>query len=246
MDRKIALVTGGNRGIGAAICLALARSGYFVYVNDIARTDETEPLLAQIKEQGDGAFLQFDVCREGSITSALAEFAHDRLDLLVNNAGILRDNLLSTTETKDYEALLETNFYGVCRTYDVFREKLSASRCPVVASMGSISGVRVRAGQNGYAVSKAMVIEWTLQKSLAEHHIKFFALSPGAVATEMIKKAPWYNQPGVFKIIPLGRFAEPEEIGEFILMLSERPQLFQNGSNIIIDGGFIQTVKEKK
>jgi 3-oxoacyl-[acyl-carrier protein] reductase len=246
MDKKIALVTGANKGIGAAICKQLSQDGYFVYINSRSR-DKAEQLLDEITALGgEGQIIVFDVTSYEQVGAALSEFKYDKLDILVNNAGTLRDNLIYQIEVEDWDLVLNTNYFGSLDVYNAFFEKLNKSKEAVVINLCSISGLRPRKGQLPYAVSKAMLIDWTkcMGSEKNETDIKYYAISPGPVATELIKKTKWYQNANSVKRIPLGRCAEVTEIAEFISMLVKNRDTFKNGSNFVLDGGFIQTTKE--
>lgn len=247
MDKKIALVTGGNRGIGAAICKKLASSGYYICINCRDKNSGL-PLLDDILcSGGEGEIIEFDVTVDNQINMALKNFKFNRLDLLVNNAGILRDNLIYQIKVEDWNQILKTNYFGALAVYKAFFEKLKAAKSATIINLCSISGLRPRKGQLAYAVSKAMLMEWTKQISNCEpkNHIQYYSVSPGPVATDLIKQSPWYKDSKSLNRIPLGRYAEPEEIANLIAFLASHNHVLKNGSNIIIDGGFTQTIKEQ-
>lgn len=236
-----AFVTGGSRGIGLSIATHLLESGYHVFLNIRQTNQDILDLTVRFPHQLE--LVIFDLQNVAQMEQAISSMQSTPIDLLINNAGILKDNLLPSVEDADWDNILEVNFWSLVRLYQKIEQNLLLSQNPVVISMGSISGVRPRAGQGPYAVSKAMVIEWS--RSMAEHQkkIRFFAISPGPVATDMIKKAPWYTQPEAFSRIPMKRFAEPEEIAHCARMLHQSYDLIHSGTNIVIDGGFIQTTK---
>lgn len=244
MSQSVALVTGSSRGIGATIAKMLGKEKYFVYLNVRQINDQVSDTLRIIRENGgDGEILTFDLSDPQSIAESFQKFKHTQLDLLINNAGTLKDNLIPAVEPEDWDLVLDTNFFGAVTLFELYKEKLADSA--TIINMGSISGVKPRAGQGAYAVSKAMIIEWTRQLALQyDKGWRFYAISPGPVATDMIKQAPWYTKPGAFDRIPLRRFAEPEEIAELVLTLSDKNSPFQSGENFIIDGGFTLTAKE--
>lgn len=245
MNKKTALVTGGTRGIGAAICRELVNNGYRVYINYRTATGEGDEFISSLNESGEALGIQFSVTDPDSLIRAAGELQGEPIDLLVNNAGILKDNLIYSIEDDDWQNILKTNFFGAAAVYEIFKENLKLAESPVVVNMGSISGVKPRPGQGAYAVSKAMIIEWTKQMAAKKgSKAAFYCISPGPVATDMIKQAPWYNQPKAFDRIPLKRFAEPEEIGGLVAALAETPRFMKNGSNIVLDGGFTCTAKE--
>ncbi|MBN2532643.1 MAG: SDR family oxidoreductase [Spirochaetales bacterium] len=245
MHERTALVTGCSRGIGMAICRKLAVTGFYIYMNCRKKNDNIEGLLSEIISiGGKGKILEFDIRDKDQIQKARKKFIHDNINLLVNNAGILKDNLLYEVELDSWNDIIQTNFFGAVSVFDEWKSILLKSDNPVVINIGSISGVRPRKGQGAYSVSKAMIIEWTKQQALVYKGIRFYVISPGPVATDMIKSAPWYTDPGSFKRIPLARFTEPEEIAGLIHLLADNVHLFINGTNIIFDGGFTQTIKE--
>lgn len=246
MDKRIALVTGGNKGIGAAICRKLASDGCYVCINSRAKENARALLDDIVASGGDGEIIEFDVRSQEDIQKALNNFPFDRLDILVNNAGTLKDNLIYEVSIEDWNQVLDTNYFGALAVHSACLDRLRVSPSATVVNLCSISGVKPRKGQLPYAVSKAMLIEWTRQMGLrnGRNAISYYAVSPGPVATDLIKSSPWYNDPKSTQRIPLGRYAEVEEIADFISYLTGGGHVFENGFNIILDGGFIQTVKE--
>lgn len=239
---KTALVTGGTRGIGAEICRKLAGDGWTVLVNARRESEELHRLIDEIGASGGTArAVLFDMLDPGDARQSVG--GETVLDLVVNNAGILRDNLIAQIGDSDWDDVIGTNILGPMRLFEVLRGNLLRSPDPVVLSMASISGVRPREGQGAYAVSKAMLIRWTAEMARREERIRFHAISPGPVATEMIRTAPWYSQPGAFDRIPLKRFAEPAEIAEIAALLARDPSVLARGANLVVDGGFIQTTR---
>lgn len=245
MDERVALVTGGTRGIGAAISRRLASEGYLVYINYRRETPETEHLLDGIRASGGRAeLIRFDVSTPQDVQTALEGLKHSKLDLLVHNAGFLKDELIYKIDRDTWHQVLETNYFGPVRLFEAAGELLSRSASPAVVSIGSISGVKPRAGQAAYAVSKAMIIEWTRRMAeLNKNKLHFYSVSPGPVYTEMIRETKWGKDSDPAKRLPLGRFIEPDEIAEIVYLL-DSTRCVTNGFNIVYDGGFINTVKE--
>ena len=245
MDERVALVTGGTKGIGAAICKQLASEGYFVYINYRRDTPEKDNLINEIKTMGGKAkLICFDVCNFDEIQIAINNIVHERIDVLVNNAGFLQDELIYKIDLKTWHTILNTNYFGTVRLFELIKEKLFKSERPSVINIGSISGIKPRAGQAAYAVSKAMIIEWTnVMASLYTDKINFYSVSPGPVKTQMIIETKWGKDPNATKRIPLGRFIEPEEIAKIVYLL-DKNNFILSGQNIIYDGGFINTVME--
>lgn len=245
--RKTALITGGSKGIGAAVALILGANGYYVYLNCRKISDQTRQVLENILLAGGyGEIIEFDVTDEAGIRLAIDNAKLKTIDLLFNNAGILYDSLLCDLESSQWESIINTNFWGGVHVYNCIYNQLFRSPKPVVINMGSISGVRPRKGQGAYSVSKAMIIEWTNQIIIHDSvkKINAFCISPGPVETEMIISTPWYADPNSKKRIPLSRYAKPQEIAEFVLFLAENPTMFRNGFNFILDGGLTQTIKD--
>ncbi|MBD1556591.1 SDR family oxidoreductase [Vibrio sp. S9_S30] len=242
---KTVLITGAGQGIGMAIAQQFSQRDYAVYLNVRTLTPEIEARIASLRVSGAVVLpIIFDINDEAQTRKALESV--DKLDVLVNNAGILRDNLIPQTSMEDWQSVLQTNFYSAQDLFTRCLPLLKKSDAPCVINMASISGVRPRAGQGAYAVAKAMMIEWTKQLAATPpaelEALTAYAISPGPVATEMIKKAPWYKQPGAFDRIPLKRFAHPNEVAELALSLAQYQPL-KNGHNIVLDGGFTQTTK---
>jgi 3-oxoacyl-[acyl-carrier protein] reductase len=243
MSQKAALVTGGSRGIGAAICKELGKAGYYVYINCRNNIDTAEEVLKEIiKTGGNGRVIKFDVGFENQIERELVNITHQKLDLIVNNAGVLKEGLLYQITLTDWNNIINTNFWGAVNVFGKLRNKLINSGSAAVINIGSIAGIRPRKGQGAYAVSKSILIEWTKKQAQTETDkgLRFYTISPGPVATNMIKSSPFYNNSDILGRIPKGRFSEPEEIAELVVLLAENVDLIQNGSNIILDGGVIQ------
>ena len=245
---RIALVTGGGSGIGAAICRKLASDGYFVYLNCRRVNNQVSELADEIRSAGGRCrIIEFDVTNRSEILQALQNgFTHSRLDALINNAGVLKDNLIYQIEAEDWNKIIQTNFFGAFSVFRLLEDKLlNADRARVV-SIASISGMRPRKGQLPYAVSKAMLIEWTRKMSAhtGSESARFFAVSPGPVTTRLIMNTPWYKDRKSAQRIPLGRYAEATEIASLVSYLLTDTCCIKNGSNIVIDGGFMQTAKE--
>ncbi|RJG50432.1 SDR family NAD(P)-dependent oxidoreductase [Motilimonas pumila] len=236
-----ALITGASKGIGAALAQQFAQQGYFVHLNTRSNSVAAQALLDTIKQQGgQGKLAIFDVTRAEECQDYLNDLS--QLDVLVNNAGMLKDNLLPQVSAQDWQAVLDVNYRSPQRFMNQCLPLLEQAGAPCVINLASISGVKPRPGQAAYAVSKAMLIRWTQQLAAQYPKIKSYAISPGPVATEMITQAPWYQLPNAFDRIPLKRFAKPSEIASAAHFLAQH-QMLPSGHNLIIDGGFTQTIK---
>jgi 3-oxoacyl-[acyl-carrier protein] reductase len=245
LHNRYALVTGGGRGIGSSISVRLAREGFFVYVNfrnDLAGATQTANTI--INCGGRCEIIRFDVSDPTSVQTAIRKLELPKLDILVNNAGISIDSLIFDLTAEAIEQVINTNFFGACSVFNSCREKLKAARGTIV-SIGSIAGAKGRVGQAIYAVSKAMIIEWTARMAELEKdsHMKFYCVSPGPVLTKMVRSTPWARDPKAKDRLPMKRFIEPDEIGDIVFSLVQSGAVLRNGSNVFYDGGFLQTVK---
>ncbi|MCE0556908.1 SDR family oxidoreductase [Motilimonas sp. E26] len=238
---KTVLITGASRGIGSAMASYFAKQGYRVLINVRQQNQHSDALLQTIKQQGGKAELAiFD------ITDKLAREQYMQqcpsLDVLINNAGCLADNLLVQTPLTDWQRCMATNYEASCALFELAKPHLLKSKQGCVINMASISGVRPRAGQSAYSVTKSMLIAWTHWLAQQYPQINSFAISPGPVATDMIVNAPWYQEKNAFNRIPLRRFCQPEEIAHAAYCLATHPMI-HSGENLIIDGGYTQTTQ---
>lgn len=241
-----ALVTGGSRGIGAAITKALARDGYEVIINYNRDYERAESVRADIANSGGRAQLaKFSVENDSEIKIGLTRLGISELDLLVNNAGILRDNLVISNPIADWKSVVHTNFLGAVFSYNNCRSLLLNTDRPRVINIASISGFMGGKGQASYATSKSMLLEWNRQMSKSQDgaHIAFTAVSPGPVATDLVMQAPFYKDPNSQKMIPMRKFGSPGEIGELVSFIAQQPGKFLSGYNWIVDGGFTLSSK---
>ncbi len=243
---RVALVTGASRGIGAAIAEELAAAGFRVLINYSRDEAGAEGVLARIKDAGGEAqLLRCSVTEEAALRLAIGAAGFSRLDLLVNNAGILRDELVVQAEQEMWRRVVLTNFIGSLTAYRASERGLRESDDPRVISMASISAFAGGKGQSSYAASKAMLLEWSKQMAAKreETGITFAAVSPGPVLTEMVRSTPFYSDPKAKNIIPMRRFGEPQDIAKIVRFLAEAPATLVNGCNWVADGGFTLSPK---
>lgn len=243
-NRKTALITGASRGIGSAIALELANKGYYILINYRNSPQAANALKSQIQNLGGEAeLIEFDAGSRQKIRDAIKDIGVSCLDILVNNAGITRDNLVLSTPIDDWKEVIRSNFFSAFFTYNECDSLLRKSSSPIVINIASISGFIGGKGQSSYAASKAMLIEWTkrMMDTHDRHGIRFHVISPGPVATDMIKSAAFYKDKASYKIFPMHRFGEPYEIGRLVAFLADCESL--DGSYWVIDGGFSLSVK---
>ncbi len=244
-ETRCALITGGSRGIGRAIAIALARAGHPVMINFSGNLDAAEE-AAMLCATADSLELpvyleQADVSDEKSAAELIkrAEEKLGHLDILVNNAGITRDGLILTMKSEDFESVLNTNLKGTfycCREAAKYMVKRRYGR---IINMASVVGLRGNAGQVNYSASKAAVIGLTksLAKELASRKITVNAIAPGYIDTDMTKNLSEKTIESLVKSIPLRRAGKPEEVGALAAFLASEEAAYITGQVIGIDGG---------
>ncbi|MFH1923701.1 MAG: 3-oxoacyl-ACP reductase FabG [Planctomycetota bacterium] len=243
LSEKTALVTGGGQGLGAATAAMLAQAGANVVVNYVAdaegtnrrRADETAGRIGR-----DAVALEADVGNleqvEAMIGQIIARFG--RLDIVVNNAGIVRDRTLKKLAPEDWQAVIDTNLTGVYNVSKAAAEVLSDGGR--IINLSSVSAAVGFFGQSNYAAAKAGVVGLTkvLSRELARRRITVNAVAPGLALTEMGRTIPESVQAEMLKSIALGRFAEPEEVAGVILFLSSELASYVTGQVIHVNGGW--------
>lgn len=236
-----ALVTGGSRGIGRAVCVKLARMGYKVVVNYMSNDAEAQKTLDLIAEAGsEGELLRFDVSNADAAKTALEAWqaAHpdDYIEVLVNNAGIRKDNLLIWMEPDDFSKVLSTNlfsFYNVTRPLltPMLRHKYGR-----IINMASLSGLKGLPGQCNYSAAKGGLIAATkaLAQEIGRKNVTVNAVAPGFVKTDMVEGL---DEAELKKTIPMNRFGEAEEVAELVGFLASKQAGYITGECISINGG---------
>lgn len=242
MGLKYALVTGGSRGIGRAVCLKLAQMGYPVIVGYNSNQAAAQEVCGLIAEQGGKAeIMQFDVCSKDAVESALNawEKAHpeDYIAYLVNNAGIARDGLMFMMTDEDWEKVMDTSVNGMFYVTRCLLPKMMArGHGGRIVNMSSLSGLKGLAGQTNYCAAKAAVIGATraLAQETATRNVTVNAVAPGFITTDMTKDLP---QEELKNLIPMKRFGTPEEVAELVGFLCSDKASYITGEVISINGG---------
>ncbi|NLG49240.1 MAG: 3-oxoacyl-[acyl-carrier-protein] reductase [Chloroflexi bacterium] len=242
LEDRVAIVTGGSRGIGRAICLELARRGCKVAVN-YRNNGEAAAEVVRLIEQGGGQAIavQGDVSR-GADAEALVKAtldAYGTVDILVNNAGITRDTLLARMTEDDWDAVLNTNLKGAFHCVKAVQRTMIRKRYGRIISIGSVSGLAGNAGQANYAAAKAGLVGFTktLARELGARNVTANLVAPGFVTTELTANLPDSMMEKVIERIPLSRLGQPEDIAPIVAFLASDAAAYITGQVICVDGG---------
>ena len=242
MEKKVAVVTGASRGIGAAIARELAAAGMYVVINYCGSEEKAQELKTEIEQNGEEASIyKCDVsdnvaCKE-FIGNVIAEYGH--LDVLVNNAGITRDGLLMRMSEEDFDKVLDTNLKGTFHTIRAALRQMIRQRSGRIINMASVVGVSGNAGQANYAASKAGVIGLTktAAREVASRGITVNAVAPGFIETEMMDQMTDAAKEAGKAQIPFGRYGKTEEIANVVAFLASEKASYITGQVICVDGG---------
>lgn len=234
---KVALVTGAARGIGRATALKLAGEGYKLVVNDISFNDEAKAAYEGCPEvvfsEGDISDMDYakDLCQEAK---DLGDF-----HLLVNNAGITRDNLIIKMSEEDFDDVIQVNLKGTFNMMKAAARIMMKQRSGRIVNLSSIVGLHGNVGQVNYAASKAGVIGMTksLAKELASRNVLVNAVAPGFIESDMTDKLPEEIKEKMMESIPLGAFGKVDDIGNLIVFLGSENSSYITGQVFSVDGG---------
>ena len=238
---KYALVTGGSRGIGRAVSLRLAKAGYTVIINYQSNEQAAQETLQAIQSQGGQAeLLRFDVSHPESVQSALdawqSSHTEDYIDVLVNNAGIRRDNLLVWMEPYDFEAVLRTNLFSFYHVTRPLLTPMIRHKHGRIINIASLSGITGLPGQCNYAAAKGGLIAATksLAKEVAKKNVTVNAVAPGFIKTDM---TDGLEEAELKKTVPMNRFGSAEEVAALVAFLASDDASYITGECISINGG---------
>jgi 3-oxoacyl-[acyl-carrier protein] reductase len=242
LSGQVALVTGGSRGIGQAVVMALGRRGAYVVINYRANQAAAEKTLADlIAHGGRGELSPFDVSSESPVEEAVKRIvdAHKKIDILVNNAGVTSDNLLLRTKSEDWETVVGTNLKGAVLCTKAVSRHMIRHRYGRIINLSSVVGQAGNAGQSLYAAAKAGILGFTkaVAKELASRAVTVNAVAPGFIETDMTAGLPTGAKEEYLRSIPLGRFGTCDEVAEVVAFIAGSGAGYMTGQVISVNGG---------
>lgn len=238
---KYALVTGGSRGIGRAICLKIAEMGSHVLINYVSNVSEAEKTLEMVKTAGhNGELIRFDVSDSRQTSDALNQWQDkhpdEYIEILVNNAGIRNDSLMMWMEYADWDKVIKTGIDGFFNTTQPLLKRMLVERFGRIINIVSLSGIKGLPGQVNYSAAKGGVIAATkaLAQEVAKKGVTVNAVAPGYISTEMTGDL---DEKELKKYIPVGRFGKAEEVADLVSFLASEKSSYITGEVISINGG---------
>ncbi|MFJ7976363.1 3-oxoacyl-[acyl-carrier-protein] reductase [Peribacillus sp. JNUCC 23] len=244
LEGKYALVTGASRGIGKEIALELARQGAHVAVNYAGSEAKANEVVEEIQLLGREAFaIQCDVANSDSVTAMIKSVTEKfpRIDIMVNNAGITRDNLLMRMKENEWDDVINTNLKGVFLCTKAVTRPMMKQRSGRIINIASIVGVSGNAGQANYVAAKAGVIGLTktVAKELASRGITVNAVAPGFITSDMTETLTDEIQSAMLSQIPLSRFGDPKDVAGVVTFLASEASAYMTGQTLHVDGGMV-------
>lgn len=239
---KCAIVTGGSRGIGRAICIKLAEEkNYHILINYASNETAAKETLAKVEELGaTGEILKFDVGNTEETQAVLTEWQEKNPDavveVIVNNAGITRDSLFMWMQKEDWNSVINTSLDGFFNVTNFFIQKLLRNKYGRIINMVSVSGVKGTAGQTNYSAAKGALVGATkaLAQEVAKRNVTVNAVAPGFIRTDMTQE---FNEEELKAMIPANRFGEAEEVADLVAFLASKKSSYITGEVININGG---------
>ena len=243
-ERKVVFVTGGSRGIGKEVALKFAKNGYNIVINYVESGLDVEGLKNEFMQFGaKSVILPADVTNskeiESVVEAAITEFG--RIDVLVNNAGITKDNLLMRISEEDFDKVIAVNLKGTYIVTKAVTKYMMKQRSGSIVNLSSVVGVAGNSGQCNYSASKAGIIGFTksVAKELASRNIRSNAVAPGFIKTNMTDVLTDAVKENINNTIPLKRMGDPKEVANLIYFLGSEESSYITGQVVNVDGGMV-------
>ena len=240
--KRVVVVTGASRGIGRAIALALTEPGYDIVVNYRSGVEAARETAAAIEAKGGNPHLhQFDIAAVDAVKEAFKEIvrAHNRVDVLVNNAGITRDNLVVLMKDSEWDDVINTNLKGTFVCSQAVIKTMMRQKYGRIINVSSVVGAMGNAGQSNYAAAKAGIIGLTrsLARELVTRNITVNAVAPGYIETDMTVSMPEKAREGLLAQIPAGRPGTPDDVATAVKFLASEAAGYITGQVLHVNGG---------
>jgi len=239
---KVAVVTGGSRGIGKAVCLRLARLGATVIINYVSRPDAAQQTADEVVKLGGKADLaQFNVADGAAVEAAFKKILedHGRIDVLVNNAGITRDGLFMKMKEEDWDLVMDTNLKGAFNCIKAVNRPMMKQRAGSIINITSVIGFAGNAGQANYSAAKAGLVGLTrsLAKEMASRNITVNGVAPGYIDTDMTKDLPETVKEIILNEIPMKSMGTADDVAAAVAFLASDDARYITGQFIHVNGG---------
>jgi len=242
LEKRIALVTGGSRGIGRAVCLKLASMGATVGINYVSNATAAEETLKQVEAIGGKGFMaRFDVADAVAVQENIKEIiaVHGKIDILVNNAGITRDGLMARMKEDDWDSVLDTNLKGAFLCSKAVMRAMMKQRWGRIVNVSSVVGFIGNSGQVNYGAAKAGLTGLTksMARELAGRNITVNCVAPGYIVTEMTDGLTEDVQEALKAQIPMGTLGTPEDVAASVGFLASADSNYVTGQTLHVNGG---------
>ncbi len=238
---KFALVTGGSRGIGKAICLKIAQMGYHVLINYRSNDKEAQDTLNQIKNNGgNGELMKFNVSNHDEIKTSLEQWKERNpdsyIEILINNAGIRKDALIMWMKDEDWNDVIKTNLNSFYFISKALVQDMIVNKYGRIVNIVSLSGIKGLPGQTNYSAAKGGVIAASkaLAQEVGKKNVTVNCVAPGFIKTDMTKDL---DEKEHKRLIPMARFGKPEEVAEVVAFLASKNASYITGEVISVNGG---------
>jgi 3-oxoacyl-[acyl-carrier protein] reductase len=244
LQGKNIVVTGGSRGIGAGIAIRLAREGARVAITYTSRQDAAEKVLAELGSDAEHFIVKVDVAQEESIEQGFDEIIKTlsgKVDGLVNNAGVTRDQLLLRMKSRDFDDVLQTNLRGTYLCTEAVMKPMLKARAGSIVNITSVIGHSGNAGQANYAASKAGITAFSksIAQEIGSRNIRVNCVAPGFITTEMTDVLPEAQKNAILAKVPLQRLGEVEDVAAAVAFLLSEEAKYITGQTIHVNGGML-------